>query len=76
MALHRFMAVIGVRQNQDQNFAVVDLFDLQHARKVLIEFGRGYGMLPDDPREMTCAQNDFLDRTIEALSQEGRVVSV
>jgi hypothetical protein len=43
MALHRFMAVIGVRQNQDQNFAVVDLFDLEHARKVLIAFGRGYG---------------------------------
>src|SRR5271157_3406566 len=76
MALHRFMAVIGVRQNQDQNFAVVDLFDLQHARKVLIAFGRGYGMLPDDPKEMTCGQNDFLKRTIEGLSQEGRVVSV
>ena len=76
MALHRFMAVIGVRQNQDQNFAVVDLFDLQHARKVLIAFGRGYGMLPDDPKEMTGAQNDFLDRTIKGLSQEGRVVSV
>ena len=72
MALHRFMAAIGVRQNQDQNFAVVDLFDLQHARKVLIEFGRGYGMLPDDPKEMTCAQNEFLDRTIEELSQSGR----
>src|SRR5271157_1064762 len=76
MALHRFMAVIGVRQNQDQNFAVVDLFDLQHARKVLIAFGRGYGMLPDDPKEMTGAQNDFLDRTIKGLSQEGRVVSI
>ena len=76
MALHRFMAAIGVRQNQDQNFAVVDLFDLQHARKVLIEFGRGYGMLPDDPKEMTGAQNEFLDRTIEGLSQEGRVISV
>ena len=76
MALHRFMAVIGVRQNQDQNFAVVDLFDLQHARKVLIAFGRGYGMLPDDPKEMTGAQNEFLDRTIKGLSQEGRVVSV
>ena len=76
MALHRFMAAIGVRQNQDQNFAVVDLFDLQHARKVLIAFGRGYGMLPDDPKEMTCAQNEFLDRTIEGLSQEGRVISV
>jgi len=76
MALHRFMAVIGVRQNQDQNFAVVDLFDLQHARKVLIAFGRGYGMLPDDPKEITGAQNEFLDRTIKALSQEGRVISV
>ena len=76
MALHRFMADIGVRQNQDQNFAVVDLFDLQHARKVLIEFGRGYGMLPDDPKEMTGAQNEFLNRTIKGLSQEGRVVSV
>ena len=76
MALYRFMAVIGVRQNQDQNFAVVDLFDLQHAHKVLIAFGRGYGKLPDDPKEMTGAQNEFLDRTIEGLSQEGRVVSV
>ena len=76
MALYRFMADIGVRQNQDQNFAVVDLFDLQHARKVLIAFGRGYGKLPDDPKEMTGAQNEFLDRTIKGLSQEGRVVSV
>src|SRR5271165_3144808 len=76
MALYRFMAVIGVRQNQDQNFAVVDLFDLEHARKVLIAFGRGYGKLPDDPREMTGAQNEFLNRTIKGLSQEGRVVSV
>jgi hypothetical protein len=76
MALHRFMAVIGVRQNQDQNFAVVDLFDLQHARKVLIAFGRGYGMLPDDSADMTGPQNEFLDRTIRGLSQDGRVVSV
>jgi len=76
MALHRFMAAIGVRQNQDQNFAVVDLFDLEHARKVLTAFGRGYGKLPDNPKEMTAAQNEFLDRTITGLSQEGRVISV
>ena len=76
MALYRFMAVIGVRQNQDQNFAVVDLFDLEHARNVLIAFGRGYGKLPDDPKEITGAQNEFLDRTINGLSQEGRVISV
>ena len=59
-----------------QNFAVVDLFDLEHARNVLIAFGRGYGKLPDDPKEMTGAQNEFLDRTINGLSQEGRVISV
>ena len=76
MALYRFMAVIGVRQNQDQNFAVVDLFDLEHARKVLIAFGRGYGKLPDDPKKMTDPQEEFLDRTIKGLSQEGRVISV
>jgi hypothetical protein len=76
MALHRFMAVVGVRQNQDQNFAVVDLFDLEHARKVLLAFGRGYGKLPDDPKQITGSQNEFLDRTIKGLSQEGRVVSV
>jgi hypothetical protein len=76
MAIHRFMEAIGVRENQDQNFAVVDLFGLQHARKVLIAFGRGYGVLPDDPKAITGAQNDFLDQTIKGLSLDGRVVSV
>ncbi len=76
MALHSFMADINVKENQDENFSVVYLFDLQHARKVLIAFGRAYGTLPDDPREMTSEQNEFLDRTIEGLSQEGKVISV
>ena len=76
MALYRFMDIIGVKLDQNRNLSVVDLFDLQHARKVLIAFGRGYGMLPDDPKEMTGAQNEFLNRTMKGLSQEGRVISV
>src|SRR5271166_5088140 len=76
MALYRFMDIIGVKLDQNRNLSVVDRFDLQHARKVLIAFGRGYGMLPDDPKEMTGAQNEFLNRTIKGLSQEGRVISV
>src|SRR5271157_403912 len=76
MAVYRFMDIIGVKLDQNRNLSVVDLFDLQHARKVLIAFGRGYGMLPDDPKEMTGAQNEFLNRTIKGLSQEGRVISV
>ena len=63
MALLRFMESIGVKLVEGQNFDAVDLFDLQHARKVLIAFGRGYGILAGDPEEMTRGQNDFLDRT-------------
>ena len=76
MALFRFMNKLGIRIIQGQNFAVVDLFDHQHARSVLTAFGRGYGVLPDDPETMTEGQNKFLDRAINGLSQEGRVISV
>ncbi len=31
------------------NAAAVDLFDLEHARKVLIALGRAHGRLPADP---------------------------
>ena len=75
-ALFRFLKVLGIDLLQGQNFAVVDLFDLPHARRVLAAFGRGYGVLPDNPGEMTERQNRFLDRAIEGLSQEGRVISV
>ena len=67
MALTRFMGEMGIALKQWENFAAVDLFDLRHARKVLIAFGRGYGMLPDDPKEMTGSQNEFLDRTIDFI---------
>ena len=76
MALFRFLKVLGIDFLQGQNSAVVDLFDLQHARRVLAAFGRGYGLLPDDPKEMTGRQDGFLDRSIEGLSQDGRVISV
>jgi len=76
MALHRFVVAIGVTPNLDLNFAVVDLFDLRHARRVLVAFGRGYGALPDDPRGITNHHKAFLDQAITELSQEGRVISV
>ncbi len=56
--------------------ALVDLFDLLHARKVLAEFGRAYGRLPDHLGHLDKEQEAFLDQTVTGLSQDGKVISV
>ena len=47
-SLSDFMRQIGVRVREGHNLAGVDLFDKQHALKVLEAFGRGYNKL-DEP---------------------------
>ena len=63
---------------QGRNTALVDLFDPQHARKVLLEFGKAFSRLPDNVAEFHPAENLFLDRAIEGISEadEGKVISV
>ena len=61
---------------QGHNFATVDLFDLLHARKVLAEFGRAYGRLPDNLGGCTSDQEAFLDQAVSGLAQDGKVISV
>src|SRR5205807_3857951 len=56
--------------------ALVDLFDLLHARKVLAEFGRAYGRLPDNLGQCTKDQHAFLDQAVAGLAQDGKVISV
>jgi hypothetical protein len=70
------MASLDVPIVQGQNFATVDLFDPLHARKVLAEFGRAFGRLPDNLGACTREQEAFLDRAVAGLSQDGKVVSV
>jgi formylglycine-generating enzyme required for sulfatase activity len=74
LALSRFMGELEVDLVQGRNSGLVDLFDTDHARKVLGEFGRGYGQLPADNREWSAAQVTFLKRAVDGLSQEERVV--
>ncbi len=45
VSLTRFMGDLRIEILQGQNAALVDLFDLIHARNVLIEFGRAFGRL-------------------------------
>ncbi len=74
-ALTRFMAAVEVPLQVGRNAMMVDLFDLRHARKVLIEFGRGYQRLPIDSN-LTRDQERFIEGAIEQLKTDGCVIPV
>ncbi len=76
LAVSRFMRDLEIDLVPDQNIALVDLFDLQHARKVLRAFGRAYGKWPEREREESKDQGAFLDQAVGGLSQDGKVISV
>ena len=76
MALHHFMAEQEVELHQGRNFAVVDLFDIRHARKVLTSFGLAFGALPGNLDEITDEQQEFQDHAVSGLAQDGKVVPV
>jgi formylglycine-generating enzyme required for sulfatase activity len=76
MAATRFMHALEVPIVDAHNFATVDLFDARHARKVLAEFGRAFGALPDDLGAFTREQDRFLDQAVARLAQDGKVVPV
>jgi serine/threonine protein kinase/formylglycine-generating enzyme required for sulfatase activity/tetratricopeptide (TPR) repeat protein len=76
MAATRFMRDLEIDLVTDQNIAVVDLFDLRHARKVLTAFGRAYGTLPERAAECSREQESFLDQAIAGLAQDFKIVSV
>jgi serine/threonine protein kinase/formylglycine-generating enzyme required for sulfatase activity len=76
MAVIRFLRDLEVELVQGQNFAAVDLFDTRHALRVLKAYGRAYGALPEEGREVTRDEQRFLDQAVSGLSQEGKVICV
>jgi hypothetical protein len=76
MAVIRFMRELEVRLVEGQNSAAVDLFDMDHARKVLAAFGRAFGKLPENVGETDKEQKEFLKQAVSGLAQEGKVISV
>jgi serine/threonine protein kinase/formylglycine-generating enzyme required for sulfatase activity/tetratricopeptide (TPR) repeat protein len=76
MAATRFMRNLEIDLIPDHNIAVVDLFDLRHARKVLTAFGRAYGTLPERTADFSRDQNSFLDQAVAGLAQDFKIVSV
>jgi eukaryotic-like serine/threonine-protein kinase len=76
MAATRLMRDLEIDLLPDRNVAVVDLFDVQHAQKVLAAFGTAYGKLPERDRDRSRDQQGFLDQATSELAQDGKVISV
>ena len=74
LAMNRLMASLEIEIVENKNFTLVDLFDQKHSRKVLRLFGRALECLAEGG--LTKEQEQFIDKSIEALSVDGKVVSV
>ena len=55
---------------------LVDLFDVDHARKVLAAFGRAFGKLAGERPGNQQGAKAFLNQAVSGLAQEGKVVCV
>lgn len=76
MSATRLMQALEVPLVEGFNTAAVDLFDTNHAEKVLAAFGAAYERLPQPPAEPTSEQVDFLKQAVEALANDGKVICV
>lgn len=71
----RLMGALEIPMRQGENTAVVDLFDEEHAERVLEQFGRAWGRLPREG-VLSASQRQFLRMAVEQVSESGRVVCV
>ena len=74
MAITRFLRAVEVPLVEGVNSAAAELFDLQHARRVLAELGRALGQFPEQagPEE-----ERFLEKAVKELAgPDGRVIPV
>ncbi len=76
LSVSRFLRELEVPIVEGLNSSLVDLFDLEHARKVLGLFGKAYEKLPGSRSQWTEAQESFLKQAVEGLSQDRKVISV
>jgi serine/threonine protein kinase/formylglycine-generating enzyme required for sulfatase activity len=74
MATTRFMRELEIHLLEGQNSAAVDLFDPDHARRVLAAFGRAFGRLPEGAPSRE--EKAFLTQAVADLTREGKVICV
>jgi serine/threonine protein kinase/formylglycine-generating enzyme required for sulfatase activity len=76
MGVSRLFDSLEINLDREHNARAVDLFDPAHARRVLRLFGQAFNRLPSGERQLAPEQEAFLERAVQELSQEGRVISV
>lgn len=76
LAVSRFLRELEIRLLEGHNIALADLFDLDHARKVLAAFGRAFGRLPENISETPKEQITFLKQSVAGLAEESKVICV
>ncbi|MFI5456857.1 MAG: SUMF1/EgtB/PvdO family nonheme iron enzyme [Isosphaerales bacterium] len=76
LASSRFIRALEVRLIEGENSALVDLFDPPHARVVLTAFGRAYGALPSRISKFSPDNKEFIDSSVEGLTEGGKIVPV
>ena len=76
LAFSRFMEHVEVDLLQNRNMAMIDLFDIEHAKMVLREFGRAFGRLPKNPSDLSRDERAFIEQAIAGLSENGKVIPV
>ncbi len=77
MAITRFLRALDVELVEGRNSSAVELFDAAHARRVLIEFGRSRGGLPDDAEAIGPDAGHFLDSAVSGLAgDDGQIIPV
>ena len=76
VATARLMNAIEVPMLEGFNTALVDLFDCDHARRVLARFGQAWGRLPAVAAEFSEEQQTFLNQAVAGLAVDGRVIAV
>ncbi|MGB7327148.1 MAG: AAA family ATPase, partial [Rubripirellula sp.] len=76
LATSRFMRAIEIELLEGRNATLIDLFDLQHANKVLCKFGQAYNALPHRLADLTKTQKRFLEQVVDGIAVQGKVVCV
>ncbi|MFM8261654.1 MAG: serine/threonine-protein kinase, partial [Pirellula sp.] len=77
MASNRLMDALDVRLIKGENFMTVDLFDQDHAVKVLFTFGKAYGRIPSETEfPPSGGLKAFIESAVGGLAEGGKVVSV
>ena len=77
MAATQFMERPGDRPVPGRNVALPPIFSICGTPvRSRLAFGQAYGTLPERIGALTGAQNEFLDKSVGGLAEDGKVISV